>query len=108
MNSVEFTMAISVVLVVMFALGWIARWYYVRLANLRTHGSPESELEIRLREAARERDEAVTNMQAVEEGYANKLRQVEADLEAAMDALGNARREADYYREMRAGADGAG
>ena len=108
MNSFELILAISVVLFVMFALGWIARWYQVRLANMRAHGSPESELEVRLREMAAERDEAVTNMQVAEEECANRLRQVEADLEAAMDALGDARREADYYREAHARTAGTG
>lgn len=99
MNSTELTLAIAAAFMIAVLIGWTLRWLFSRLnqssANI-TAGSNELAARLHTAEEARdaafrERDEAVRDLR-------NRLDQTEAELAAAMDGLGNARREAEALR----------
>ncbi len=87
----EMIMVISIILVLTFIAGWVSRWLFGRLSAYSPLASDEAMS--RLIEAeqtleAREHEFATTEAQ-----YANAYAQLEAELEAAMSGLGEARRE---------------
>lgn len=91
MSRNEMIIVISIILVMTFIAGWVSRWLFGHLSAYSPLASDEAMT--RLKEAeealgAREREFAATEAQ-----YANAYAQLEAELEAAMSGLGEARRE---------------
>ncbi len=99
MNRSEFIIATAAVLFVAFLLGWFASWIIHRVT--RVTQSDMSELDRMaqaLHEAEETRDQAITYMQQREAELTNQLTQTEAELQAAMEGLRDAREEAEQLR----------
>lgn len=99
MNRTELIIIIAAILFVAFALGWVAAWVFHRLQRATTSDIAELErMAAALHEAEEARDEALTYYQQRESELVSQLGQTEAELRAAMDGLGEARREAEELR----------
>ncbi|PWJ18178.1 hypothetical protein [Jannaschia seohaensis] len=99
MNRTEFVVAIAVILFLAFALGWFAAWVVSRFSRV-THSDME-ELETMaqsLHTAEEQRDEAITYLQYREQELQAAIQQKDAELQAAMDGLREARQEAGELR----------
>nr|WP_325248477.1 hypothetical protein [Amylibacter sp.] len=95
MNRTELIVTITVVLLLTFIAGWAFRWAYGRLNSVNSVNVTEiDDLANRLHEAEEARDQAMTYIQQREWELTNQLTQSEAELAAAMEGLGAARREA--------------
>lgn len=94
MSRTELVIVIAVAFFVTFLAGWFLRWAYGRLNNVNSADVTEiDDLANRLHEAEEARDQAMTYIQQREWELTNKLSQTEAELSAAMEGLGAARRE---------------
>ena len=99
MDKNELITAISAAFMIFFVLGWIARMGYGRLRRINSNNVDEiDDLATRLHDAEEQRDEAVTYLHVRERELTNKAAQAEAELDAAMQGLGSARREAGALR----------
>ncbi len=99
MNRTEFILATAVVLFVAFMLGWFAYWLLHRLSRVSADDIGElDKMAQALHEAEEARDQAVTYSQQREAEMTNQLTQTEAELQAAMEGLREARREAEELR----------
>lgn len=99
MNRIELIAITTVVLVVAFGLGWLANWLSQRLSKVTTADIAElDKMATALHEAEETRDQALTYAHNREAELTNQLSQTEAELKAAMDGLGDARREASELR----------
>ena len=95
MDRTSLVVIIAVAFFLTFLAGWILRWAYGRLNSVNSVNVSEiDDLANRLHEAEEARDQAMTYMQQREWELTNKLAQTEAELAAAMEGLGAARREA--------------
>jgi len=99
MNRTEFTIATAVILFAAFAMGWFAYWLLHRFA--RGAGGDIGELD-RLAQALHEveesRDQAVHYLESREAELTSQVAQTEAELNATMDGLRDARAEAEELR----------
>jgi len=98
-NRTEFIITTAIILFVAFAIGWFANW----LVHRFTRVSPDDVGELdrmsqELHEAEETRDQAITYLQQREAELSNQLAQTEAELNAAMEGLREARRDAEEYR----------
>ena len=96
LSGTELMIFITAILLASFVLGWIARWMFDRLNTNGPIANEEAVSRMTIAEEAleaREREFAATEAQ-----YANAYAQLEADLEAAMSGLGEARRELREYK----------
>ena len=94
MNRTELVIAIAVVLFLAFMAGWVLRWLFGRMNSVNSVNVSEiDDLANRLHEAEEARDQALTYLQQREWELTNQLSQTEAELQAAMEGLGEARRE---------------
>lgn len=99
MNRNELTLIITLAFVLTFILGWTLRWAYGRMNRVNSVDVAQvDDLATRLHDAEEARDQALTYMQQREYELTNQLSQSEAELNAAMEGLGDARREAEAYR----------
>ncbi len=99
MNRTEFIMATAVVLFVAFMLGWFAYWLLHRLSRVSADDIGElDKMAQALHDAEEARDQAITYSQQREAEMTNQLTQTEAELQAAMEGLREARREAEELR----------
>lgn len=99
MNSTELTLAVAGTFLLAILIGWTLRWIFSRLNRSSTTVSAGSnELAARLHTAEEARDAAFRERDDAVRELRNKLDQTEAELEAAMDGLGQARREAEELR----------
>ena len=99
MNRTEFIIATAVILFVAFALGWFANWLVHRFTRVSQSDVGElDKMAQALHEAEETRDQAITYLQQREAELTNQLSQTEAELNAAMDGLRDARREAEEMR----------
>ncbi len=92
-------MATAVVLFVAFILGWFAHWLVNRF--LRVAQGDMNELDRmaqQLHEAEEQRDQAIAVFHEREAEFNNQHAQTVAELQAAMDGLRDARREAEELR----------
>lgn len=99
MNRTEFIIATAIVLFVAFCMGWFTHWVINRF--IRVSGSDVGELERmaqELHEAEETRDQAITYLQQREAELTNQLNQAEAELNATMEGLREARHEAEMLR----------
>lgn len=95
MNRTELIVIIAITLFLTFLAGWLLRRAYGRLNNVNSVNITEiDDLAHRLHEAEEARDQAMTYIQQREFELTNQLTQSEAELSAAMEGLGAARREA--------------
>jgi len=101
MNRTELTVLVAATFMVAILIGWILRWLYGRIgqAGLST-GSASNELASRLHAAEEARDAAFKERDETLGEMKRKLVQTEAELSAAMDGLGTARRDADALRRQ--------
>lgn len=99
MNGSEFILATAAILFLAFVAGWFAHWLISRITRVtRSDMDDLDKMAQELHHAEEERDQAVTYMQQREAELTNKLAQTEAELEAAMDGLRDARREGEELR----------
>lgn len=99
MNRTEFIIFTAIVLFVAFILGWFTSWLIHRLTRVsKEEMSQLDTLAHQLHEAEEQRDQAITYLQHREAELANQLHQTEAELNAAMDGLRDARRDAEELR----------
>lgn len=99
MNRTELIVATAVVLFLAFILGWFAHWVVHRF--VRVGQGEMNDLDVmaqQLHEAEEQRDQAVAYFQQREADMSNQMNQTEAELNAAMDGLREARREAEELR----------
>lgn len=99
MNRTEFIIAITIILIIAFALGWFANWLVHRLTRVSDADVNELEsLAASLHEAEELRDQAITYIEQRESELTTRLSQTEAELRAAMEGLREARSENDRLR----------
>lgn len=99
MNGPEFIAATAAILFVAFLTGWFAHWLISRITRVtRSDMDDLDRMAQELHHAEDARDQAVTYMQQREAELTNKLAQTEAELEAAMEGLRDARSEAENLR----------
>ncbi|SDK41582.1 hypothetical protein [Aliiruegeria lutimaris] len=99
MNRSEFIIATAAVLFVAFLLGWFASWIIHRVTRVTQSEMGElDKMAQSLHEAEETRDQAITYLQQREAELTNQLTQTEAELQAAMDGLRDAREEAEELR----------
>ena len=83
-----------------FLLGWAAHWLFHRFNRVNTANVAEiDQLASQLHDAEETRDEAIAYLQGREAELTGRLGQTEAELEAAMEGLGEARREVEELRD---------
>ena len=99
MNRTEFIIATAVILFVAFALGWFASWLVNRFTRVTKAEIGElDQMAQALHEAEETRDQAITYLQQREAELNNQISQTEAELNAAMEGLRDARHEAEELR----------
>lgn len=109
MNRTEFVVAIAIILFLAFVLGWFAHWLVGRFARVSASDMQELEsLAQSLHEAEEQRDQAVTYLNYREDELSTRLHQTEAELQAAMDGLREARQEAAELRRYVEGMNAPG
>ena len=90
MSRTELILVMSTTLFAAFVLGWLLRWAFGRLNQVNSVDVTEiDELASRLHDA-----------EVALEETRNALAQKEAELAAAMDGIGNARRETEDLRDQ--------
>jgi len=94
MNRTELTVLIAAVILAAIAIGWALHWGFVKIRRASLGSGGDNEMAARLHDAESARDTAFVEAEATVTEMRNKLTQTEAELEAAMDGLSNARREA--------------
>lgn len=98
MNRTELTLLITGTLLLAMTLGWAMRWVYQRMTSAGSDPQTSTELAENLHLAEQDRDAAFAERDRAIGEMRNRLDQTEAELRAAMDGLGNARREAEELR----------
>jgi len=93
MDRTELTIVAAAALLVALAAGWVLRWVY-SLLNPPPPPAPKADSEWAeyARTCEAQRDEAQARLAEVERELGNKLTQAQAELSAAMEGLGEARR----------------
>lgn len=101
MNGPEFIITTAIILFVAFAIGWFANWLVHRFTRVSAGDVGELErMAQELHEAEETRDQAITYLQQREAELSNQLAQTEAELNAAMEGLREARHEAEELRTI--------
>jgi len=101
MNRTEFVIITAIILFVAFAMGWFANWLLHKFTRVSLSDLSEFEkMAQELHEAEETRDQAITYLQQREAELTSKLTQTEAELNAAMDGLRQARLEAEELRTL--------
>ncbi|AVO38347.1 hypothetical protein [Pukyongiella litopenaei] len=99
MSRTDFIIATAAILFVAFVLGWFANWLVHRFTRVSARDVSELDrISQELHEAEETRDEAITYLQQREAELSNKLHQTEAELNATMDGLRDARAEVEELR----------
>lgn len=99
MNRTEFIIVTAAILFVAFVLGWFAHWLLHRFTRVSAADMGElDKMAQSLHEAEEIRDQAITYLQQREAEMTNQQAQTEAELNAAMDGLRDARQEAEELR----------
>lgn len=100
MNRTELVIAIAIILLLAFAMGWFTHWVLHRFSRVAA-GSDLAEMDRlaqSLHEAEELRDQAIIYMEQREGELMNQIAQTEAELRAAMEGLRDARQEAEEMR----------
>lgn len=99
MSRTEFVIVTAIILFVAFCMGWFANWLIHRFTRVSKSDVGELErMAQELHEAEETRDQAITYLQQREAELTNQLAQTEAELNAAMEGLRDARHEAEEMR----------
>lgn len=99
MDRTELVIILAVILFLAFLLGWAGHLLFRRFNRVDTSNVAELDhMASALHEAEETRDEAIAYMQNREAELSGALVQTQAELAAAMDGLGEARREAAELR----------
>ena len=99
MNRTEFIIATAAILFVAFSLGWFASWLTGRFTRATKADMGElDKMAQALHEAEETRDQALSWIQEREGELVQELHQRQSELTAAMEALGEARHEAEELR----------
>ena len=99
MNGAEFIAATAAILFMAFLAGWFTHWLVSRLTRVtRSEMDDLDRLAQELHQAEEAHDETAAYFQNREAELTNRLSQIEAELEAAMDGLRASRAEADELR----------
>jgi prophage endopeptidase len=99
MSRTEFIIATAIILFVAFCMGWFANWLIHRFTRVSPSDVGKLErMAQELHEAEETRDQAITYLQQREAKLTNQLSQTEAELNAAMEGLRDARHEAEELR----------
>ena len=99
MGRTELVVITAVILFTAFLLGWLAHWLLQRFNRVETANVAELDhMASALHEAEEARDAALARLEERESELLHELNQTRAELQAAMDGLGNARREAEELR----------
>ncbi len=99
MGRTELVIIMAVILFLVFLLGWGGHVLFHRFNRVDTSNVAELDhMASALHEAEETRDEAIAYMQGREAELTGQLGQTGAELQAAMDGLGEARREAAELR----------
>ncbi len=94
MNRTEFVIAIAAILFVAFMLGWFANWLVHRLTRVSQADLGELDRMAQMVHDAEEaRDEAILYLQGREKELGAQIQSIEADYQAAVDSLRQARNE---------------
>ena len=94
MDKFELTLIVAFALLVSFVIGWILSRLFRNInQNPHLEESDVNELTTTLLNVEEERDNTIAYVQNREKELANQLGQVRAELNAAMEGLGSARRE---------------
>ena len=100
MDKFEFTLIVAFALLMSFVIGWILSRLFRNInQNPHLEESDVNELTTTLLNVEEERDNTIAYVQNREKELANQLGQVKAELNAAMDGLGSARREVAELKE---------
>ena len=100
MDKFELTLIVAFALLVSFVIGWILSRLFRNInQNPHLEESDVNELTTTLLNVEEERDNTMAYVQNREKELANQLGQVKAELNAAMDGLGSARREVAELKE---------
>ncbi len=99
MNRTEFIIAATIVLFIAFMLGWFANWLINRFFRIAQSDMNELDrMAQQLHEAEEQRDQAIVYFEKREAELQNRLAQTEAELQAAMEGLRDARQETEELR----------
>lgn len=99
MNRTEFIVATAVILFVAFLVGWFSHWLVHRFTRIGQSQMEEVDrLAQQLHEAEEARDEAILWFEQRETVLQANLDTAEAELKAAIEALDEARAEAEELR----------
>lgn len=99
MGRTELVLIMAAILLLAFALGWGGHLLFRRFNRIDTTNVAELDnMASALHEAEETRDEAIAYMQAREAELGGLLGQTQAELKAAMDGLGDSRRESEELR----------
>ena len=99
MNRTEFVLTTAIILFIAFLLGWFAHWTIHRFGRVGRGDTGELDrMAQALHEAEEARDQAIASLRQREAEMTSQRNQTEAELAAAMEALRNARAEAEELR----------
>ena len=99
MNGAEFIAATAAILFMSFLAGWFTHWLISRITRVtRSDMDDLDKMAQELHQAEEERDSTTAFYQQREAELNNRLKQAEAELEAAMDGLRASRAEAEELR----------
>lgn len=99
MGRTELVITTAIILFLVFMLGWLAHFLVRRFNRVGTTNVADLDhMASALHEAEETRDDAIAYMQKREAELSSHLGQTEAELQAAMDGLGEARRESEELR----------
>jgi prophage endopeptidase len=101
MDRTSFIIVITVILFLAFALGWFANWVLARFTRVSQADLGELDrMAQALHEAEDMRDQAIAYIQNREVELTRRLQQTQAELEAAVDGLREARRYAETLHQQ--------
>jgi predicted nucleic acid-binding Zn-ribbon protein len=101
MDRTKFIIVTAIILFLTFLIGWFANWLVHRFTRVRQSDVADLDrMSQELHEAEETRDQAITYLQQREAELTNQLTQTEAELNAAMDGLRDARQEAEELRAL--------
>ena len=101
MNRTEFVIITAIILFVAFATGWFASWLLSKFTRVSKSDLSDFEsMTQELHEAEETRDQAIKHLQKREAELTSKLTQTEAELNATMSGLHEARLETEELRSL--------
>lgn len=101
MDRTQLIIIIAMSLFFAFLLGWILAWLYGKMNRINGSNMEEiDDLANKLHDAERQKDEAIQSLHHSQHKLKNEVSQAKAELNAAMDGLGVARRETESLRQI--------